>query len=118
MYPINCIPMRGQLNHKWEICNPFWSTVSCKLFTTLQYCLVLSESSMATQFYIVEFPSEEEKFRGPYFVSANKVKEENGTTQVLWSVVDELMGSITRYTMKQHASSKVRRRNAVISLTF
>ena len=86
--------MRGQLNHKWEICNPFWSTVSCKL-TTLQYCLVLSESSMATQFYIVEFPSEEEKFRGPYFVSANKVKEENGTTQVLWSVVDELMGSIT-----------------------
>ena len=87
--------MRGQLNHKWEICNPFWSTVSCKLFTTLQYCLVLSESSMATQFYIVEFPSEEEKFRGPYFVSANKVKEENGTTQVLWSVVDELMGSIT-----------------------
>ena len=95
MYPINCIPMRGQLNHKWEICNPFWSTVSCKLFTTLQYCLVLSESSMATQFYIVEFPSEEEKFRGPYFVSANKVKEENGTTQVLWSVVDELMSSIT-----------------------
>ena len=25
---------------------------------------------------------------------ANKVKEENGTTQVLWSVVDELMGII------------------------
>ena len=89
-----CIPMRGQLNHKQEICNPFWSTVSCKLFTTLQYCLVLSESLMATQFYVVEFPSEEEKCRGPYLVPANKVKEENGTTQVLWSVVDELMGSI------------------------
>ena len=49
---------------------------------------------MATQFYVVEFLSEEEKCRGPYLVPANKVKEENGTTQVLWSVVDELMGSI------------------------
>lgn len=86
--------MRGQLNHKREICNLSWSTVSCKLFTTLRYCLVLSESSMATQFYVVEFPSEDEKCRGPYLVPANKVKKENGTTQVLWSVVDELMGSI------------------------
>ena len=78
--------MRGQLNHKREICNLFWST--------LRYCLVLSESSMATQFYVVEFPSEDEKCRGPYLVPANKVKKENGTTQVLWSVVDELMGNI------------------------
>ena len=86
MYPITYIPMRGQPNHKREICNLFWST--------LRYCLVLSESSMATQFYVVEFPSEDEKCRGPYLVPANKVKKENGTTQVLWRVVDELMGNI------------------------
>ncbi|CAH3174662.1 unnamed protein product [Porites lobata] len=49
---------------------------------------------MATQFYVVEFPSEDEKYRGPYLVPANKVKKENGTTQVLWRVVDELMGNI------------------------
>ena len=78
--------MRGQPNHKREICNLFWST--------LRYCLVLSESSMATQFCVVEFPSEDEKCRGPYLVPANKVKKENGTTQVLWSVVDELMGNL------------------------
>lgn len=87
--------MRGQLNHKWEICNLFWSMVSCKLFTSLRYCLVvLSESSMVTQFYVVEFPSEDEKCRGSYLVPANKVKEENRTTQVLWSVVDELKGNV------------------------
>lgn len=49
---------------------------------------------MATQFFVVEFPSEEEKYRGPYLVPANKVERENGTTQVLWSVVDELKGSL------------------------
>ena len=99
MYPISCILMRRELNHKQEICNLFWSTFSCKLFTTLQYCLVLSESLMATQFYVVEFPSEDEKCRGPYLVPANKVKQENGTTHVLWSVV-----ALWRYTMNQHAS--------------
>lgn len=49
---------------------------------------------MAAQFYVVEFPSEDEKCRGPYLVPASKVEEEDGTTQVLWSVVDELKGSI------------------------
>ena len=49
---------------------------------------------MAAQFYVVEFPSEDEKCRGPYLVPANKVDEENGTIQVLWSVVDELEASI------------------------
>lgn len=49
---------------------------------------------MAAQFYVVEFPSEDEKCSGPHLVPANKVEEENGTTQVLWSVVDELEGSI------------------------
>lgn len=49
---------------------------------------------MAAQFYVVEFPSEDEKYRGPYLVPASKVEEEDGTTQVLWSVVDELKGSI------------------------
>ena len=44
---------------------------------------------MAAQFYLVEFP-----YQRPYLVPASKVEEENGTTQVLWSVVDELKGSI------------------------
>lgn len=49
---------------------------------------------MAAQFYAVEFLSEDEKCSGPYLVPANKVEEEDGTTQVLWIVVDELKGSI------------------------
>ena len=49
---------------------------------------------MTGQFYVVEFRSEDEKCRVPYLVTANKVEEENLTTQVLWSVVDEPEGSI------------------------
>ena len=97
MYPITCLPIRGHLryqNHKREICYISWSTASCRLFTNIRYCLVLSKSSIVTQFYVVEFPLENEKCRGPYLVPANKVEEENGTTHVLWSVVDELKGSI------------------------
>ena len=109
-----CIPVRGQLNHKQEICNPFWSTVSCKLFTTLQYCLVLSESLMATQFYVVEFPSEEEKCRGPYLVPA-KLKRKTEPLKFCGVLLTNLWVALWRYTMKQHASSKVRSRNVVIS---
>ena len=73
---------------------------------------------MATQFYVVEFLSEEEKCRGPYLVPANKVKEENGTTQVLWSVVDELMGSIMEVYYEATCPKQGTKKDAVISLTF
>lgn len=45
-------------------------------------------------FYAVEFPSEDEKSRGPYVVPEHKVKVENGSFRVLWSVVDELNGDL------------------------
>ena len=40
-------------------------------------------------FYAVEFPLEDAKSRGPHIVPESKVKEENGSTRVLWKVVDE-----------------------------
>lgn len=40
-------------------------------------------------FFAVEFPSEDAKSRGPHIVPESKVKEENGSTRVLWKVVDE-----------------------------
>ena len=40
-------------------------------------------------YYAVEFPSEDGKSKGPHIVRENKVKLENGQTQVLWSVVNE-----------------------------
>ena len=40
-------------------------------------------------YYTVEFPSEGSKSRGPHIVPENKVKIENGKTQVLWGVVNE-----------------------------
>ena len=40
-------------------------------------------------YYAVEFPSEDSKSRGPHIVPKNKVKIENGKTQVLWGVVNE-----------------------------
>ena len=40
-------------------------------------------------FYAVEFPLEDAKLRGPHIVPESKVKEENGSTRVLWKVVDE-----------------------------
>jgi len=40
-------------------------------------------------YYAVEFPSEGSKSKGPHIVPENKVKVENGQTQVLWTVVDE-----------------------------
>lgn len=45
-------------------------------------------------FYAVEFPSEDEKSRGPYIVPEHKVKVEKGSFRVLWSVVDELNGDL------------------------
>ena len=35
---------------------------------------------MAAQFYVAEFPSEDEKCRGPYLLPASKVEEEDATT--------------------------------------
>ena len=40
-------------------------------------------------FYAVEFPLEDAKSRGPHIVPESKVNEENGSTRVLWKVVDE-----------------------------
>ena len=40
-------------------------------------------------YYAVEFPSEDGKSKGPHIVPENKVKVENGQTQVLWTVVNE-----------------------------
>ena len=40
-------------------------------------------------YYAVEFPSEDAKSKGPHIVPENKVKVENGQTQVLWTVVNE-----------------------------
>ena len=40
----------------------------------------------------VEFPSEDE--RGPYIVPESRVKVENGSIRVLWSVVDEMNGAL------------------------
>ena len=45
-------------------------------------------------FYAVEFPSEDEKSMGPYIVPEHKVKVENGSFRVLWSVVDERNGDL------------------------
>ena len=45
-------------------------------------------------FYAVEFPSEDEKSRGPYVVPEHKVTVEKGSFRVLWSVVDELNGDL------------------------
>ena len=40
-------------------------------------------------YYAVEFPSENGKSKGPHIVPENKVKVENGQTQVLWTVINE-----------------------------
>lgn len=40
-------------------------------------------------YYAVEFPSEDAKSKGPHIMPENKVKVENGQTQVLWTVVNE-----------------------------
>lgn len=93
--------------------------VSCKLFTTLRYCLVvLSESSMATQFYVVEFPSEDEKINEEGHILSQQTKLKKKTEPLKFCGVSlmNLRVTLMRYTTKQHASSKVRRRNAVISL--
>ena len=37
----------------------------------------------------VEFPSEDAKSKGPHIVPKNKVKVENGRTQILWTVINE-----------------------------
>lgn len=45
-------------------------------------------------FYAVEFPLEDAKSRGPYIVPENKIKVEDGSTRILWSVVDEQNGDL------------------------
>ena len=44
---------------------------------------------MMAMYYVVEFPLEDEKSRGPHIVMENKVQVEENCTSVLWSVVDD-----------------------------
>ena len=56
-------------------------------------------------FYAVEFPLEDAKSRGPHVVPESKVKEENGSTRVLWKVVDE-NGELTEEYFKATSLKK------------
>ena len=40
-------------------------------------------------YHAIKFPSEDRKSKGPHIVPENKVKVEDGQTQLLWSVVNE-----------------------------
>ena len=76
---------------EWEICNLLGQLA---LFTCVQYLSVVESSRIMAVFYAVEFPSEDEKLRGPYVVPEHKVKVENRSFRVLWSVVDESNGDL------------------------
>lgn len=56
-------------------------------------------------FYAVEFPLEDAKSRGPHIVPESKVNEENGSTRVLWKVVDE-NGALTEAYFKATSLKK------------
>lgn len=58
------------------------------LFTSVQYLSVVESSRIMAVFYAVEFPSEDEKSRGPYVVPEHKVKVEKDLFAffgVLWT---------------------------------
>lgn len=61
-------------------------------------------------FYAVEFPLEDAKSRGPHIVPESKVKEENGSSRVLWKVVDE-NGELTEAQRKSVANLLTALRN-------
>ena len=63
-------------------------------------------------FCAVEFPLEDAKSRGPHIVPESKVKKENGSSRVLWKVVDE-NGELTEAQRKSVANLLTALRNRV-----
>ena len=66
-------------------------------------------------FYAVEFPLEDAKSRGPHIVPESKVKEENGSTRVLWKKgtkkeCSEFIDRLKKSREKAEISNKSERR--------
>lgn len=75
------------------------------MFTNLSIVSVCLLVRIMAVFYAVEFPLEDAKSRGPHIVPESKVKEENGSTRVLWKVVDE-NGALTEAYFKATSLKK------------
>lgn len=75
------------------------------MFTNLSIVSVCLLVRIMAVFYAVEFPLEDAKSRGPHIVPESKVNEENGSTRVLWKVVDE-NGALTEAYFKATSLKK------------